>query len=96
MAVNICEVYTFQVSNFMNKLKSKTNIQLDILIQITFNFHFFLIFSLMNRYLAYNNLKQKLFNSLVNLHKFEKIKMGCLSAHFLPAQVSFGELNLLT
>ena len=43
MAVDICEVYTFQVSNFMNKLKSKTNIniQLEILIQITFNFQFF-------------------------------------------------------
>ena len=41
MAVDICEVYTFQVSKFMNKLKSKTNIQLEILIQITFNFQFF-------------------------------------------------------
>ena len=41
MAVDICEVYTFQVSNFMNKLKSKTNIQLEILIQITFNFQIF-------------------------------------------------------
>ena len=96
MAVDICEVYTFQVSNFMNKLKSKTNIQLEILIQIILTFNFFLIFSLMNRYLAYNNFKQKLFNSLVNLHKSEKIKAGCFSAHFLPAQVSFGKLNLFT
>ena len=52
MAVNICEVSTFSVSNFMNKLKSKINIRLENLLQITFNFHFLIDIFINERFLA--------------------------------------------
>ena len=75
----------------MNKLNSKTNIDMKFNFRLPLSFKFFPIFSSMKRYSAYHNFKQKLFNSIVNLHKSEKTKMDYLFAHFVTAQVSFDE-----